>query len=82
MDADIPSMSVANDQGSGQVVNDLLRGHAPDPQGSAVVFRHDAAHRRGQPHGAGAPRGGDRSQQARQAPAACVDAGARTARLR
>ena len=44
--------------------------NAPDPQGSAVVFRHDEAHRRGRRgrrQGADTQRGGDRSPQARAA---------------
>ena len=45
-------------------------GHAPDPQGPAVVLWHEDAHRRGQPHGSGAQRGGDGGQRARQTPTA------------
>ena len=43
---------------------------APDAQGSAVVLRHEAAHRVDSRAGAGAQRRGHRSQRARQAPAA------------
>jgi hypothetical protein len=47
-----------------------LCGDAPDPQRSAVVFRDEDAHWRGQSQRVGAQRRGDSSQRARQAPVA------------
>ena len=51
-------------------------------KGPAVVLRHEDAHRRRQPHGAGSERRDHRSQCARQAPAARSAARQRAARVR
>jgi hypothetical protein len=56
--------------------------YAPDPQRPAMVFRHEAAHWRGQPKRAGAQRRGDGGQRARQTPTARSAAWQRAARVR